>query len=185
METLLHQLLAVIKTHPDIEAAVWADSQQQVQWWPLLPVQDPSHRLGLTTSGQWVVETCMGLYELQTPTSFIRVLPLLEQTYVDVVQQLVQRSPAKEWSDALVSYFPSVEIVRAGLTHGSSYWASLAFELFDELSPIQQQALTPTLQEVMKSHWPGQPLRHRAKRCLKQLERISVYAQSNNGMKRE
>ncbi|MEM8530880.1 MAG: hypothetical protein AAGF95_08555 [Chloroflexota bacterium] len=172
METLPHQLLDVIKTHPDIEAAVWADSQQQVQWWPLLPVQDPLHRLGLTTLGQWVTETRMGLYELQSSTSFVRVFPLLEQPYTDVVQQLFQRSPAEEWSDVLVSHFPSVEVVRAGLTQGSSYWASLAFEWFDELSLPQQQALTPTLEEVAQARWAGQPLRHRAKQCLKQLRKM-------------
>ena len=168
MDTL-HQLLAVITTHPGTEAAIWADSQQQVQWWPLLPAQDASHRLGLTTQGQWVTETRMGLYELQTPTSFFRVLPLLEQPYTDIIQRIIQRSPSEEWSDILIIYFPSVKVVRAGLVHGSSYWASLAFEWFDELSPPQQQELISVLKEVMKSRWAGQQLRHKAKRYLKQL----------------
>lgn len=165
----LRDLLDHIATQPDIEETIWSDSQQRVRWWPLLPVQDLSHRLGLTTLGHWVIETRMGLYELQTLTSFVRILPLLEQPYTQVVQHITQRSPSEGYGDGLVMHFPFAEIVRAGLVQGSPYWAALALEWFDMLPPTQQQALISALEAVVKASWASQQVRHKARCRLKQL----------------
>ena len=135
----------------------------------MLLVPDSSHRLGLTILGYWVIETRTGLYELQTPTSFVRLLPLLEQSYTAVVQNINQRSPSVGCGDGLVMHFPFAEIVRAGLAQGSPYWATLSLEWFDMLPMTQQQALISALEEVVQAPWASQQVRHKARHRLKQF----------------
>ena len=164
--TLLASLLKVI-VEPKLGRFIREDND--VTWYPIIPISESGSSMGISSAGEWVVEVSEGIHHLDKPQLYVYVMVLLEKPYEDVYEEVLNILKRTSVDEEPGCIFPFVEIVNAGLEQGSDYWAALAFGWFDMFSEEDKLRLRDALLKVMKAKWASQKIRQKAKRELNKL----------------
>ena len=150
------------------------ESGKEIEWYPILQFATfttSEFTMGLQKDCIWVLEAKNGLYVLDNPDKFWRLVSLLEQPPNEIKKRI------KAFFDNLNvainpdDFFPFIEIIQAGFQFGSKYWAELAFNWYDEILPEKKVYFKEMLEKIEHAKWASQKLRHRAKKELKLLRR--------------
>ena len=137
-------------------------------WTPLLPVGKFGARVGLTSSGRWVIGTENRVIELEPNGNCYVSLPVLECQPEEFLNDLGQRLSAFGFPADIVLSFPSREMIRYALSRGD-YWASRALDWVEGLGIVEHDGdLGDALERLAANKRLGtQATRQRARRVLK------------------
>lgn len=139
---------------------------ENVSWFPIIPISESGSYMGISSSGEWVVEVSEGIHHLDKPQLYVYVMVLLERSYNDVYDDVLRILKKVSVNEEPGMVFPFVDIVNVGLEQGSDYWADLAFNWFDSLSKEDKLKLRKTLSKVTNAKWASQKNRQKAKKYL-------------------
>ena len=113
----------------------------------------PGMDLAVDASGRWVAVLRDGRV-MPVAECYLWLLPLLEQSHVDIVQEVGRET------DAEPSPVPAV--LRYGLVESTTYWKGMALGWLEEGFPTD--SFTDVLERMKDDRSLPQPLRHRALR---------------------
>ena len=136
-----------------------------VNWLPVSELAE--YNVGICEEGFWVVKSNEGIIILDEERKFGHLISMLELPQNDIIQKLIEFGKSVNTKLDAISSFPFKEIVTAGFTKGSDYWAKLAFVWYDELSVAVKKEFSDTMSETANATWASQNLRQKAKRELK------------------
>jgi hypothetical protein len=173
MNESLSLILDKLTQSNSVEKSIQTMSGSDVTWLPLIQIGTNSLRMGLTLRGTWAIEGKTGLLLLDQPRSFVAALPLLEHPKELLSQQIHQSLHPLDLRIAAEEILPLVDVVRAGLEQGSTYWADLALNWFVELPLFEKHQLLDSLAGASTAKWASQKLRHRVNRELAKLKNDS------------
>ena len=173
-ENMRKEILRKITESITMEVSMVEDMNTTMNWYPILPAKTAGFVLGINEDGVWVLESNSVLRIINTQKKFWITVALLEQPADEVREELEKQLSFLNFDGVnidLDSFFPFLEIARAGLQFESDYWATLAFSWYDEFPFEKKISLIDTLTSIKNAKWASQKLRHRAMRELKALER--------------
>lgn len=147
------------------------DSEEVVNWIPLILCREHGTIIGLSADAEWVLEEKAGLRILDETWKFLRVIVLLEQPRAEIHNSLTEAFNNYQIFIDVDDIFPFVEIVKVGFDQKSDYWAELALNGVTELPQVKQKLLLESLRKILDARWASQKLRHRAKKELRKIEK--------------
>lgn len=121
----------------------------------------------LTSENEWGFEIREQFHPAKTPHDCMPLLPILEESYGDVVA-VIQTGLTSIGADAhLIKMFPFDHVIQRALTWETSYWPMLAVQWLENGYPVAGEFLV-ALERIPQVKQYTQPLRHRVQRFLKQ-----------------
>ncbi|WP_371381615.1 hypothetical protein [Sporomusa aerivorans] len=125
--------------------------------------------VGISSEGYWIVESRGIFGDLSTLASYWRVFVLLELPLSEVRRQVKNSFISLNVDEDIDDIFPFIEIIKAAFEVGTSYWAELAFNWYDELRYEKREALKGSLIKIVEHKKGSRKFRHKA---MKELKRI-------------
>lgn len=168
----IKSLMKLISISVKCKTTNMVESEEQIKWYPVLKVANTGFSVGLCWCGVWVLEAKYGLYILNDPSEFWRLVSLLEESSINVREKIAEFLDTLGITMSIYDCFPFVEIVQAGFRFGTNYWAELAFKWFDEMPFEKKIYLNESLILVKNAKWASQKLRHKAMKELKYLHNL-------------
>jgi hypothetical protein len=141
---------------------------QHLHWIPVFSLKRRK-TIGLVDRGHWGLLVNEDLIILDHLTKFKFAVTALEFKYAQVVKNLTVFEESFHVQEDLVSLFPFVELVKAGLEWETSYWVELALSWCVELDLGQQSLLKNHLAQLTQEKQLTQNVRHKSKKILSRV----------------
>ncbi|MBC2021122.1 hypothetical protein HCA81_08705 [Listeria booriae] len=141
------------------------NSKNRAEWIPLLSCGQEDNNLGIVDSGFWGIKISSCLIILDSESSYLYVLKLLEITMDQIESELKNLSSKYGLAERDNLEFPFVEIIRfAFRNEQNDYWLNLAFRWLDSLENRFQKELVVELFNLENNKNISQKMRHMAKK---------------------
>ena len=125
-------------------------------------------KIGITASGNWIVEVGPKTELLDRPSSFLFCLTVLEQPLSFTLEYLGKTFGGLLSSMNLTAkvIFPFVQIIRYSLRSGQNYWMNLGLEWYKYLEISEEKLLEEELKYIVNEKKGSQRVRHQAQKEL-------------------
>ncbi|MBC1574533.1 hypothetical protein HB900_08660 [Listeria booriae] len=144
---------------------VLCNSENRVEWIPLLSCGQEDNNLGIVDSGFWGIKISSCLLILDSESSYLYVLKLLEITMDQIEGELKNLSSKYGLAEGDYLEFPFVEIIRFAFTNEQNdYWLNLSFRWLDSLENRFQKELVVELFNLENNKNISRKMRHMAKK---------------------
>lgn len=164
---LIQSYYSKISKKEGVRKSKVADSEQDVEWIPILYIQKPCTYMGIMSNG-WCVETANGLRVLDHMKSYMYCIAIVETPYHEVVTSLEQVFGRDV---DICDLFPFLTIIEHICNYFlSDYWVSLAISWLNEMEMEKRQRLSSCLEHIAMSKTLSQQIRHRVKRMIREVE---------------
>ena len=144
-----------------------SQSNQKANWYPVL--QYIKYDIGISVDGVWVISSGSNLFLMKTQKDFGHMVSLMEFPMDEVKQDITTFLSSHKIEVSPNDFFPFAEIIKAGLLFGSTYWAELALEWYDEMPLENRVYFRSHLIQLKDAKWASQMLRHRARKELSKI----------------